>query len=166
MDHVLQTMQEHMEFTSDYQDVGLHDPIWQNPFEKFNAAATAFANRGIQFTSGESVYEILADPLLERVFYNCIDNSIRHGERVTHISFQGMEDGDDLLLVYADDGTGVAPADKDRIFAKGFGKHTGFGMFLIREILSITGISISETGEYGSGVRFEIRILAGKFRPR
>lgn len=55
MGHVLQTMQEHMEFTSDYQDVGLHDPIWQNPFEKFNAAATAFANRGIQFTSGESV---------------------------------------------------------------------------------------------------------------
>ena len=164
MDHVLQTMQEHMEFTSDYQDVGLHDPIWQDPFEKFDAAAAAFTNRGILFTSGESMYEILADPLLERVFYNCIDNSIRHGERVTQISFQEMKDGDDLLLVYTDDGIGVAPADKDRIFAKGFGKHTGFGMFLIKEILSITGISISETGEYGSGVRFEIRVSPDNYR--
>jgi signal transduction histidine kinase len=61
----------------------------------------------------------------------------------------------------------VAPEEKDKIFLKGFGKHTGLGMFLIREILSITGMTIRETGTPGTGVRFEIRIPAGafKFRP-
>jgi len=42
------------------------------------------------------------------------------------------------------------------IFDKGFGKNTGLGLFPAREILSITGITIRETGEPGKGVRFEI----------
>ena len=37
-------------------------------------------------------------------------------------------------------------------------------MFLIKEILSITGFTIRETGVYGKGVRFEIRIPSGKYR--
>lgn len=164
MDHVLNTMQMHIEFTSDYQDLGLHEPIWQNPFEKFHAAASAFAKKGIEFTTEEAGVEIFADPLLERAFYNCIDNSIRHGERVTYISLTYGKEENDLLLLYSDNGVGVSPAEKEKIFTKGFGKHTGFGMFLIQEILSITGISIRENGEYGSGVKFEIRVPAGNFR--
>jgi len=38
------------------------------------------------------------------------------------------------------------------------------GLFLSREILAITGISISENGEPGKGARFEIRVPPGKFR--
>lgn len=41
---------------------------------------------------------------------------------------------------------------------QGFGKNTGLGLFLIREILGITGISICENGEPGKGVRFEMSI--------
>ncbi|PKL57911.1 MAG: sensor histidine kinase, partial [Methanomicrobiales archaeon HGW-Methanomicrobiales-5] len=41
---------------------------------------------------------------------------------------------------------------------RGFGKHTGLGLFLSREILSITGISITETGTPDKGVRFEIHV--------
>jgi signal transduction histidine kinase len=36
----------------------------------------------------------------------------------------------------------------------GFGRHTGLGLFLSREILSITGITITETGEPGKGAVF------------
>ena len=53
---------------------------------------------------------------------------------------------------------------KKHIFAREVGKNTGLGLFLAREILAITGISITETGEPGFGVRFEIRVPAGKFR--
>jgi signal transduction histidine kinase len=51
-----------------------------------------------------------------------------------------------------------------KLFQNGFGKHTGLGLFLSREILSITGISISETGEPGKGACFEIRIPPGRYR--
>jgi signal transduction histidine kinase len=47
---------------------------------------------------------------------------------------------------------------------RGFGKNTGLGLFFSREILSITGISITETGVYGVGARFEIRVPGGIWR--
>jgi len=34
----------------------------------------------------------------------------------------------------------------------------GLGLFLSREILAITGITITETGEPGNGARFEIAV--------
>jgi hypothetical protein len=37
-------------------------------------------------------------------------------------------------------------------------------MFIAREILSITGISIRETGTFGEGARFEIRVPKGAYR--
>jgi hypothetical protein len=37
-------------------------------------------------------------------------------------------------------------------------------MFLIRDILTITGLTISETGEAGKGARFEILVPEGSFR--
>jgi hypothetical protein len=56
--------------------------------------------------------------------------------------------------------------DKERIFELGFGKNTGYGLFLVREVLSITGFSIRETGEEGKGARFEISIPPGMYRYR
>jgi len=40
----------------------------------------------------------------------------------------------------------------------GYGKHTGLGLALSREILAITGITIRETGTPGAGARFELRV--------
>ena len=56
------------------------------------------------------------------------------------------------------------PEEREMILCKGFGKHTGLGMFLIKEILSITGITIRDTGTCRQGAQFEIRVPAGKFR--
>ena len=40
----------------------------------------------------------------------------------------------------------------------------GIGLILVREILAITGISITETGEYGTGARFVMRVPKGNYR--
>jgi hypothetical protein len=37
-------------------------------------------------------------------------------------------------------------------------------MFFVREILAVTGFTITETGEPGNGVRFEIVVPEGSFR--
>jgi signal transduction histidine kinase len=63
-----------------------------------------------------------------------------------------------------DDGVGISSKDKSLIFNKGFGKHTGLGLFLAREILAITGMVIMETGFPGKGARFEIIVPPGAFR--
>jgi len=56
----------------------------------------------------------------------------------------------------ADDGIGIPLDKKEKIFGKGYGSHTGFGLFLSRDILAITGLAIHETGIDGKGARFEI----------
>jgi len=153
-----------VEFTRDYQDLGLQKPVWQNLKNAFLRSAESFTDRKIVFRCDTGNIEIYADPLIERVFYNLIDNSIRHGELISEIWLSTGSTDPDLLIIYEDNGSGVLPEEKEKIFLKGFGKHTGLGMFLIREILSITGITIRENGVYGQGVRFEIRIPPGKFR--
>jgi signal transduction histidine kinase len=74
------------------------------------------------------------------------------------------EDERVLVITVEDDGTGISAGDKKELFSKGFGKNTGLGLWLSREILSITGITITENGEQGKGARFKITVPAGAFR--
>ncbi|HEX3002309.1 MAG TPA: ATP-binding protein [Methanoregula sp.] len=69
-----------------------------------------------------------------------------------------------LTLICEDDGAGIPDNAKTRIFERGVGRNTGMGLFLAREILRITGISIRETGVYGKGARFELIIPNGTWR--
>ena len=59
---------------------------------------------------------------------------------------------------------GISPDQKESIFERGYGKNTGMGLFLAREILAITGITIAETGKPGKGARFEITVPAGMWQ--
>ena len=69
-----------------------------------------------------------------------------------------------LVLIWEDNGVGIPAAEKALIFNRGFGKNTGLGLYLVREILSLTGMTISETGEPGKGARFEIVVPKEAFR--
>jgi len=164
-DIAAQTIRRQIEFTKDYEDLGVNAPAWQDIGGCLVALRSNLPPGEIEISVNVMGLEIFADPLLEKVFENLIDNSRRHGERVRHITLSSMKPGPDTLaIVYEDDGVGVQESDKERIFEKGFGKNTGFGLFLTREILAITGLSIKESGAYGKGVRFEILVPNGKFR--
>ncbi len=110
--------------------------------------------------------EIYADPLLQKVFYNLIENALRHGGAVTRIGVSAEPAGKDLVLVFEDDGVGVPEGKKEQIFRREHYANTGFGLFLSREILSITGIAIRESGTPGKGARFELLVPEGAFRYR
>jgi signal transduction histidine kinase len=98
------------------------------------------------------------------VFYNLVENSLRHGEKITRARFSCIEGTGTLILVYEDDGAGVPAGVKERIFRREYFKNTGFGLFLSREILGITNMTISEVGTPGQGVRFEIKIPKNMYR--
>jgi len=158
------TIKLQIEFTRDYQDIGVREPVWQDIRDAFLHAVEPYRRPGLTFLCDVGKTEIFADPLIGRVFHNLIDNSLRHGDHVTEIRLLSAREDADLLIRYEDNGAGVLPEEKEKIFIKGHGKHTGLGLFLIREILSITGITIRETGVPGQGACFEIRVPAGKFR--
>jgi PAS domain S-box-containing protein len=157
-------VQMQIAFTKDYQDMGVKAPIWVPIGHKTSEAFTMLHPTGVKLEEATGGVEILADQLAEKVPYNLIDNSMRHGERVTHIKMSEEQVGDAMLIVYQDDGVGINDKTKERLFEKGFGKNTGLGLFLAREILAITGISIRENGLEGQGVRFEVLVPEGAWR--
>ncbi|OPY37098.1 MAG: Bacterioopsin transcriptional activator [Methanoregula sp. PtaU1.Bin051] len=150
-----------IEFTKTYQELGMHAPDW------YRVSGLIARQRPAGVTvSCTCDAEIFADPMLEKVFFNLIDNAVRHGERVTAISVSCAQGEEGLVITVEDNGVGIPLDRKDKIFGKGYGKNTGFGLFLAREILAITGISIHETGVFGKGARFELHVPKEAFRFR
>jgi signal transduction histidine kinase len=109
---------------------------------------------------------IFADPLFDKAVYNLIENSLRHGGGVTEIRITFSVENYAGLLVFMDNGKGVRPEEKEKIFQNGFGQNTGLGLFLVREILGITDITIHECGTVNVGARFEIRIPSGGWKAK
>jgi signal transduction histidine kinase len=161
---VVATISKHVEFMRDYQEIGVQSPLWQDPVATIRQVSVSCDTLGITLQIPEPGWEIFCDPLFERVIYNLIDNALRHGEHVKMIAFTIRETGGELHLVYEDDGAGISEEFRQNLFEKGFGKHTGLGLFLSREILGITGISIRENGACGQGARFEIIVPKGAYR--
>jgi PAS domain S-box-containing protein len=161
IDNVTTTIGRQIEFSKAYQELGMQAPAWF----RLQDIVTRAKPKEILFSNSCSDIEIFADPMLEKVFANLFGNSVMHGERVTRITLSCSQAGDEFLLTVEDNGIGIPLNEKQKIFKKGYGKNTGFGLFLSREILAITGISIHETGKHGSGARFEITIPKNGFRP-
>lgn len=150
----------HIEFTRTYQDLGSHEPQWF----RLDMLMPSSLQPTIRLLSELRDYEIYADPMINLVFQNLLDNSVRHGQRVTCIRVTASQEGDSLCIRWEDDGVGISMDQKERIFERGFGKNTGLGLFLVREILEISGITIREAGVFGSGAMFEMVVPQGKFR--
>jgi PAS domain S-box-containing protein len=154
------SIRRQIEFTRKYENLGAGSPLWQDLEQVIRRLPTILIPVEIQFTG----IEIYADPMLELVFSNLLDNTQRHGEHVERIRISCAEREEGLVISWEDDGIGISDDTKERIFEKGFGKNTGLGLYLVREILDITSISIKETGEAGRGARFEILVPKGQYR--
>jgi signal transduction histidine kinase len=150
----------YIEFACTCGDMGLWEPTWQD-------AATVIGRIHTGVIPVKVVLEhveIFADPMLWQVFSNIIDNAGRHGGHVSEIHIFGAESPDFYTIIVSDDGVGIPYEEKEMIFQRGYGKNTGLGLYLVRDILAITGIRIRESGKPGKGARFEITIPEGRYR--
>lgn len=157
-------IQSQISFARDYQNLGVKSAEWQKVETVVNLAAKDFLLEGVSLEVTTNGLEIYADPMLEKVFYNLMDNSKKHGGNVTHIRFSFREKENACILSYEDDGAGIPVSLKEKIFENEFGRNTGYGLFLIKEVLDITGISIKETGVEGSGACFEFEVPKRYYR--
>jgi PAS domain S-box-containing protein len=152
-------------FTRDYQNIGDQTPHWHTITETISRVFATLDTHNIRINADLPPIEIYADPMFEKVFYNLIENSIRHGEQLTKITIHSQDTPDGINLILEDDGVGIPENAKEKIFRREYFKNTGFGLFLSREILSITNLTISETGTPGIGARFVIHAPKGMYRP-
>lgn len=161
LDTTATEVQSLIEKTQVYEDLGSQEPQWQDPDKIVRLLKIP---ESISLTANLGGWEIFADPMLEKVFFNLLDNSIRHGGHVSRIQVFARASSDGLTISWEDNGSGIGAGEKEHIFEQGFGKNTGLGLFLVREILSLTKICIKETGEPGKGARFEIVVPKGSYR--
>ena len=160
-----ENIERQIKFTSDYQDLGVNTPDWQNVGDLATSIFHDERCTRVSLDLQTNNLEIYADPMFRKVLHNLFEDSIQHGGRVTHftLSYEMKENGV-CILIYEDDGIGISVEDKKKIFKRGFGKNSGLGLFLSQEILAITGITIAETGTSGTGARFEMTIPKDAWR--
>jgi PAS domain S-box-containing protein len=163
-ERAVETIRRQITFTRDYQSIGAQPPRWQQVQDMITRVLIGIDREGIDIRAGDCPIEIYADLLIEKVFFNLIDNAIRHGGTIRTVRFSCQADDAGLLIICEDDGVGIPAEEKEQIFDRAYGKNSGYGLFLVREILGITGMSIRETGIVGEGARFEIAVPPGLFR--
>ncbi len=152
-----------LSFSKDYQLMGTEAPSMINVKESCMRGIGTVDTKGVQVHMETGELQVFADRMLEKVFLNLMDNSVRHGESVKNIWIRSRSTSDGLEIIFEDDGVGVPATEKEKIFELGYGKHTGLGLYLVREILGITNITIEESGTEGKGAQFVLHVPSGSF---
>lgn len=152
------------QFAKDYQNLAVEPPRWQSLDNSVHRAMEAFDNPAVRVIVSVGKTAVLADSLLDKAILQFLDNTARHGGAATEVRITFEDLGTHGQVTIEDNGTGIPAADKGRVFERGYGKGTGWGLFLAREILAITGVTIIENGEPGKGARFVITLPKGTYR--
>jgi len=157
-------LRRRIELAKSYQDLGSEPPVWIPVQETIRAQASRASVGTVSLRVWVERLEIYADHLAKDVFCHLLDNAVRHGGHTMDIvvTYHIVDDGVDLI--FEDNGTGIADGEKDAVFQYGSEGHAGLGLFVGREILGVTGISIKETGRFGHGARFEIHVPRDAYR--
>lgn len=160
LESVAGTIETQIAFTRVYQDLGSQEPQWLDV--KNLIPHVTLSGLSIVESNLDNI-RIFADPIAGKVFENLFDNTIRHGGKVSRIEISAREESGHLIITWEDNGIGIPAPEKELIFNRGYGKNTGLGLFLVREILLITGITIREIGTEQKGAIFEISIPEGGY---
>jgi PAS domain S-box-containing protein len=152
-------------FTRAYESIGVLEPEWQDVALLTHEAAKEIDLGNVRLVCDVPPgVQILADALLSKVFLNLLQNSLLHGKTLTTIRVSVIDDAVDPAIVFEDDGVGIPPESRSELFTHKPGRDHGLGLFLCREVLDITGITITENGEPGKGARFVLEVPRNGFR--
>ena len=145
-----------------YEQLGAEGLVEVDVGKTVDEAVGMFSEVSIKVVNECKGLTLLADSFLRQLFYNLIDNTRKYGEKTTSIRVYFEETEEGLLLIYEDDGIGISPENKLKLFNEGFstGGSTGFGLFLIKKMIDVYGWKIREIGEPNRGAKFVISVSA------
>jgi signal transduction histidine kinase len=104
---------------------------------------------------------------LDRLVRNLTDNAARHARHAVALAVH--EDGDHVVLTVDDDGAGIEPPDRPRVFERFVrldeardrdSGGTGLGLAIVREVAAAHNATIVVAEAPLGGARFEVRFLA------
>ncbi len=111
------------------------------------------------------------EELLTQLFSNLIENAIRHTPPGTEICLSLTVTPDQILASIIDNGTGVAPADRDKVVRRFYRGSTsrstqghGLGLSLVAAVAQLHGATM-ELGDANPGLRVDIGFRPGDLKP-
>ena len=165
IDFSAQRISSMIRFTKDYELIGISAPAWQDCHTLIATVAKEVPlGKVLMKNDIPAGTEVFADLQIAKVFYTLMDNAVRYHGIITTIRYSVKERDGSLIIICEDDSLDGPALEEEKIFWRGFGSNTGLGLVLAREILSVTGITISESNELGIGTRIEITVPKGTYR--
>ncbi|MCW4043970.1 MAG: PAS domain S-box protein [Candidatus Bathyarchaeota archaeon] len=159
MEEASQQILRILEFERIYEQVGAEELTYIDAEKHLNEAVSLFSDlKGAELINECHGLMVLADSLLRQVFYNLIDNTLKYGEKTSKIRIYYVQEKDKLKLIYEDNGVGIPDEVKKNLFKEGFGRGTGYGLYLMKRICEAYGWTIEETGKHGRGAQFTMTI--------
>jgi signal transduction histidine kinase len=159
-----QNITHQMSFAREYQSLGQNEAHWIDLEGACRRGVVNMDLGHVRLHIALEGYDVFADPMLEKVFHNLVENSVRYGRTVTTIEITASVTDAGLRIICQDNGVGISEQDRPLLFDWEFRGRRGHGLHLIGEVLRISGMSIRETGDAGQGSRFEILVPPGRFR--
>lgn len=107
--------------------------------------------------------------LLQQVLINLIDNALRHCPDGAHITVRAANEAGVAVLEVTDDGPGIAPGDRDRIFDRFFRADAsrargdrdggfGLGLAIVRALVTAQGGRIEASAAIEGGARLRVAL--------
>ncbi len=151
--------------TESYKDLGTLPPVWMSVQRTLETARLPSDDGTVSIRCWTGRLEIYADPLFADVLTHLLENSLRHsGGRIKNIVVTYRETANGLDLSFSDDGAGIPKEKKQQIFEYDAGGSAGIGLFICRQIVEVTDMTIQETGIEGKGARFVIHVPFDGYR--
>lgn len=115
---------------------------------------------GVRFTVTASPSTVVADvPLMERAVANLLDNAVRHGAPPVEVRVDGGS------VHVRDHGAGIAPEDRERVFARFWRspeararEGSGLGLSIVRQVARAHGGTVFVDDAPGGGAVFTLSI--------
>jgi signal transduction histidine kinase len=112
----------------------------------------------LTLTDAATGRDVLADAeRLQQLFENVFRNAAEHAGPAPTVTVGTLPDRAGFWV--ADDGPGIPPEDRDRIFESGYTTDetgTGFGLGIVERVAEAHGWTVSVAGDASSGARFEV----------
>lgn len=115
----------------------------------------------IQIKKKATDCKIRGGELLEELFSNLIENSIKHSNG-NKIKITNREKDSECIVSVEDNGKGIPDEEKEKIFERNYRKSksggTGLGLYLVKEIAESYGGSVEVKNSELGGARFDVHL--------